>query len=92
MLVIGATVVTTFNFSAASGARLGSFLEQPRLTQNHGNARSSINFTRMVGLGSVETAEYGAVFVLPKTLHVGEAGAAQPLHLIRDRRPVPVEI
>jgi len=28
--------------------RPGSFLEQPRLKQNHGRARSSINFTRMV--------------------------------------------
>src|SRR5688500_8474889 len=39
-----------------------------------------------------KTAEHRAVFVLAKTLHVFETGAAQPLHLIFDRRLMPVEI
>src|SRR5688500_13912906 len=39
-----------------------------------------------------KTAEHRAVFVLAKTLHDFETGAAQQLHWIFDRRLMPVEI
>jgi hypothetical protein len=47
MLVIGATVVTTFNF-CAPGARLGSFLWQLKLSKSNGRVINPINRMRMI--------------------------------------------
>ena len=39
-----------------------------------------------------KAAEQSAMVILPETLHVFESGAAKPLHLVVNRRLVPIEI
>src|SRR5512135_626934 len=92
MLVIGATVVTTFIFWSDVGRRLGSFFPQLTFKPRQHKANRNIRVVIIVFLCLPETAKRRAIVALPEDFHVFETGAAEPLYLLLPGRSRSIEV